>query len=190
NPEDPNAGTREVLFSRELYIEREDFMVNPPKKYFRMAPGQHVRLKSAYIVRCDSYNTDPSTGEVRELFCSYVPESRSGSDTSGVKAKGTLHWVSAQHAIDAQVRLYDRLFSDENPDGHEDKDFLDFINPDSLKVVASAKVEPGLKNTQPGDRFQFLRLGYFCTDPESTSSHVIFNRTVTLKDSWAKERES
>ncbi len=190
NPEDANAGSRQIPFSKALYIEREDFMVDPPKKYFRMTPGQHVRLKSAYIVHCDSYNTDPATGEVTEIFCSYIPESRSGSDTSGVKAKGTLHWVSAQHAIDAEVRLYDRLFSDENPGGHEDKDFLEFINPDSLKVISAAKVEPALSESKPGDRFQFLRMGYFCTDPDSASSKLVFNRTVTLKDSWAKEKES
>lgn len=190
NPEDVNAGARQIPFSRQLYIERDDFMVDPPKKYFRMTPGQHVRLKSAFILHCDSYTSDPSTGEVAEIFCSYIPESRSGSDTSGVKAKGTLHWVSAAHAVDAEVRIYDRLFVDENPGGHEDKDFLELINPESLKVIATAKVEPGLADTNPGDRFQFLRLGYFCTDLDSTPAHLIFNRTVTLKDSWAKEKQS
>jgi glutaminyl-tRNA synthetase len=190
NPENPDTGTRQVPFSGKLLIERDDFMVDPPKKYFRMAPGQYVRLKSAYIVRCDSHTTDPVTGSITEILCSYIPESRSGSDTSGIKAKGTLHWVSAGHAIDAEVRLYDRLFSDENPDGHEGKDFLEFVNPDSLKVVSGAKAEPGLKEAKPGDRFQFLRLGYFCADRDSKSDHLIFNRTVTLKDSWTKEKNA
>jgi glutaminyl-tRNA synthetase len=190
NPEDVNAGSRQIPFSRQLYIERDDFMVDPPKKYFRMTPGQHVRLKSAFILHCDRYQTDPVTGAVTEIFCSYFPESRSGSDTSGIKAKGTLHWVSASHAVNAEVRLYDRLFVDENPLGHEDKEFLEFINPDSLRVVQNAKVEPGLRESKPGDQFQFLRLGYFCADRESTSEGLVFNRTVTLKDSWSREKSS
>lgn len=188
NPENPAAGVRQIPFSGQLYIEREDFMVDPPKKYFRMTPGQHVRLKSGYIVLCESYESDPATGLVSEIFCSYIPESRSGSDTSGIKAKGTLHWVSASHAVDAEVRLYDRLFTDESPDGHEDKDFLEFINPDSLQVISKAKAEPGIREAKPGEHFQFLRLGYFCADPETTSDKPVFNRTVTLKDSWAKEK--
>jgi glutaminyl-tRNA synthetase len=188
NPEDASSGTRPIPFSGKLFIEREDFMVDPPKKYFRMTPGQHVRLKSAYILHCDGYSSDPSTGRVTEIQCSYIPESRSGSDTSGIKAKGTLHWVSAQHAIDVEVRQYDRLFTDESPDGHEDKEFLDFINPDSLHIISAAKAEPALQSARAGDKFQFLRLGYFCTDQDSTASKLIFNRTVTLKDSWAKEK--
>lgn len=186
NPEDLQSGTREIPFSRSLYIEREDFMIDPPKNYFRMTPGQHVRLKSAYIVRCDEAITDEATGQVTEIRCTYLPDSRSGSDTSGVKAKGTLHWVSRDQAVDAEVRLYDRLFLDPSPDGHDGKDFLEFINPHSLHVVTSAKTEPGLQDARPGDRFQFLRLGYFCADADTASGRPVFNRTVTLRDGWAK----
>jgi glutaminyl-tRNA synthetase len=188
NPEDSETGSREVPFSGTLFIERDDFMVDPPKKYFRMTPGQYVRLKSAYILHCEGYESDPETGEISEIRCTYVPESRSGSDTSGIKAKGTLHWVSAAHAKEAEVRLYDRLFMDENPAGHEDKDFLEFINPESLTVIAHALVEPGLVHAKPGDRFQFLRLGYFCADADSREDKPVFNRTVTLRDSWAKTK--
>lgn len=189
NPENPESGIREMPFSKHLLIERDDFMIDPPKKYFRLAPGQHVRLKSAYIIHCEGYKTDPTTGEVTEIECTYIPESKSGSDTSGVKAKGTLHWVSEQHAIDGEVRLYDRLFLDESPDSHEDKEFIDFINPDSLKIVGHAKLEPSLQQGKPGEKFQFLRTGYFNVDKESTAEKLIFNRTVTLKDSWAKQAE-
>jgi glutaminyl-tRNA synthetase len=182
NPEDPNGGTRKIPFSNEIYIEREDFMENPPKKYFRLAPGQMVRLKSAYIIRCDEVIKD-AAGNVTELRCSYIPESRSGNDTSGIHVKGTLHWVSVKHAISVEVREYDRLFRVENP-ADEEGDFKDYVNPDSLKVVKSAFAEPDLKNAKFDDRYQFMRKGYFCLDKDSSASGIVFNRTVTLKDSW------
>jgi glutaminyl-tRNA synthetase len=182
NPEDLNAGTRKVPFSNELYIEREDFMENPPKKYFRLAPGQMVRLKSAYIIRCNEVIKDAS-GNVTELRCSYIPESRSGNDTSGIHVKGTLHWVSVKHAIAIEVREYDRLFKVENA-ASEEGDFKDYINPDSLKVVKSAFAEPDLKSATFENRYQFIRKGYFCLDKDSSTSGIVFNRTVTLKDGW------
>jgi glutaminyl-tRNA synthetase len=184
NPEDENGGKREMPFSRELYIEGEDFMENPPKKYFRLAPGQMVRLKSAYIIRCDEVVKDTS-GAVKELRCEYLPESKSGSDTSGIHVKGTLHWVSAPHALKVEARIYDRLFKVENLADAEG-DFKDYLNPESLQVQ-TAFAEPALKNAQVSDRFQFLRKGYFCLDPDSTHDKLIFNRTVTLRDMWAKE---
>lgn len=186
NPEDESMGSRTLPFSRELYIEREDFMEDPPKKFFRLGPGRNVRLKGAYIVRCDDYIKDADTGEIKEIHCSYYPESRSGADNSGIKAKGTLHWVSVRHAIPAEVRLYDRLFLDEAPGGHKDRAFTEFINPNSLTVIADAQLEPSLQSAKPGERFQFMRKGYFCLDPDSNTEKLIFNRTVTLKDSWAK----
>jgi glutaminyl-tRNA synthetase len=167
-----------------LYIEGEDFMENPPKKYFRLAPGQMVRLKSAYIIRCDEVVKDTS-GAVKELRCEYLPESKSGSDTSGIHVKGTLHWVSAPHALKVEARIYDRLFKVENLADAEG-DFKDYLNPESLQVQ-TAFAEPALKNAQVSDRFQFLRKGYFCLDPDSTHDKLIFNRTVTLRDMWAKE---
>ncbi len=184
NPENPDATTREVPFGREIYIEQEDFMENPPKKFFRLAPGQMVRLKNAYIIRCESAvkNAD---GTIKELHCTYVSESRSGSDTSGINVKGTLHWVSATHAIPVEVRLYDRLFKAENISEAEG-DFKDHINPDSLHVV-EALAEPALLSANKADRYQFLRKGYFCLDTEATREKLIFNRTVTLRDLWAKE---
>ena len=185
NPEDPDGGKRDVPFSKHLYIERSDFMEDPPKKFFRMGPGRNVRLKSGYILHCEDFTKDPATGEITEIFCTYYPDSRSGQDTSGIKAKGTLHWVSVDHAFDAEVRQYDRLFKDENPGGHEE-DFITFINEDSLEVIPHAKCEPSLADASEGDRFQFLRLGYFCVDPDSKDGHLVFNRTVTLRDSWAK----
>lgn len=185
NPEDPNAGSREVPFSRELWIERDDFMENPPKKYHRLAPGALVRLKSAYIVKCEKAIKDEN-GNVKEIHCSYIPESRSGNDTSGIKTKGTIHWVSAAHALSAKVMLYDRLFKVENPDAG-DGNFKDFINPDSLQVVADAKLEPELGNAIPGDHFQFIRKGYFSLDNDATPGNLVFNRSVTLKDTWSKE---
>ena len=186
NPEDENAGNRNMPFSREIYIEREDFMVDPPKKYFRMTPGQNVRLKGAYILHCEGFSTDPETGEVTEVRCTYYPDSRSGEDTSGIKAKGTLHWVSVGHAAPVEVRLYDRLFTDPEPTGHEGRDFLEFLNKASLEIVERAYVEPSLREASPGDRFQFMRLGYFCVDPDTTDEKMIFNRTVTLRDTWAR----
>ncbi|WP_343700136.1 glutamine--tRNA ligase/YqeY domain fusion protein [Chitinophaga sp.] len=185
NPEDEAAGHRKVTFSDTLYIERDDFMENPPKKFFRLGPGLAVRLKYAYIVKCDSFEKD-AEGNVTTVYCSYLPESRSGSDKSGLTVKGTIHWVSAAHAAQAEIRVYDRLFSVENP-ASEEGDFKSFINPNSLKVIPNAMVEPALQEAKPGDRFQFLRLGYFCADPDSTPGKPVFNRTVTLKDTWAKE---
>ena len=186
NPEDDTQGSRKVPFSNELYIEREDFMEDPPKKFFRLGPGRMVRLKSGYIIQCDEVIKDEQTGEVTELRCRYFPNSRSGSDTSGLKVKGTLHWVSSKHALDAEVRLYDRLFKVENPAGEKDKDYRDLLNPESLITLPAAKVEPYLRNSKPEDRFQFMRKGYFSVDRDSTPEKLVFNRTVTLKDSWAK----
>jgi len=182
NPEDANAGHRNIPFSGELYIEREDFMEVPAKKWFRLAPGQMVRLKSAYIIKCDQVVKDEK-GNITELRCSYIPESRSGNDTSGMHVKGTLHWVSVKHAITCEVRLYDRLFKVENPSS-EDGDFKDYINPGSLHVVTSAYAEPSLAQAKLNERYQFLRKGYFCLDKDSSEEKLIFNRTVTLKDSW------
>ncbi len=185
NPENPDAGSRGVPFSRELWIEREDFMEIPPKKYFRLSPGGMVRLKGAYIIEClEAVKND--RGEVAHLNCRFVENSRSGNDVSGLHPKGVLHWVSAPHALEAEVRLYDRLFTVEEPDGDKNRDFKTFINPDSLKIVPKIFVEPFLKTAAPGDRFQFLRHGYFCADKESGQGKLTFNRTVTLKDTWVK----
>jgi glutaminyl-tRNA synthetase len=188
NPEDENAGERQMPFSKHLFIERDDFMEDPPRKFFRMGPGRNVRLKSAYILHCEDYHKNNETGEIEEIFCTYYPESKSGEDTSGIKAKGTLHWVSQSHCIDAEVRLYDRLFKDENPGGHPDRDFTEFLNEDSLKVLTHAKCEPALGEAKEGDKFQFLRLGYYCVDKDSKSEHLVFNRTVALRDAWAKSK--
>lgn len=185
NPEDPNAGNREIPFSKELYIERDDFMEVAPKKYFRLAPGQMVRLKSAYIIRCDEVVKD-AKGIITELHCTYIPESKSGSDTSGINVKGTLHWVSARHAVKAEVRLYDRLFKVEDV-GNAEGDFKDHINTDSLEIINNAYAEPALAADSSDNRYQFLRKGYFCLDKDSTTEKLVFNRTVTLKDTWAKE---
>ena len=184
NPEDPSGGEREIKFSGELYIEREDFLENPPKKYFRLAPGQMVRLKSAYIIKCENVIKDES-GTIKEIHCSYIPESKSGSDTSGIHVKGTLHWVNAKNAIPIEIREYDRLFRVEDP-ADEEGDFKNYINPDSLKIVRTAVAEAELKNAKFEDRYQFLRKGYFCLDKDTSASQMIFNRTVTLKDAWAK----
>lgn len=185
NPEDPESGKRNVPFGSEIYIEREDFMENPPKKFFRLAPGQMVRLKSAYIIRCDEVIHDDS-GNVTELRCTYIPESRSGSDTSGIQVKGTLHWVSAQHGVNVEARLYDRLFKVEDL-GDTEGDFREYLNPDSLNVMTNVIAEPALLEAKEGDRFQFLRKGYFCLDRDSNASRLVFNRTVTLRDMWSKE---
>jgi glutaminyl-tRNA synthetase len=184
NPEDENTSYREIPFSGELFIEQEDFMENPPKKFFRLAPGQMVRLKNAYIIRCENVVKDAS-GKVLEIQCTYIPESRSGSDTSGIQVKGTLHWVSAKHAIQIEARMYDRLFKVEDL-GNAEGDFKAYINPDSLSVM-NVYAEPALKNAKQGERFQFLRKGYFCMDPDSKEGALVFNRTVTLRDMWAKE---
>lgn len=186
NPEDPNGGEREVPFSAELYIEREDFMENPPKKYFRLAPGQMVRLKSAYIIRCDEVIRD-AAGNITELHCSYIPESKSGSDTSGINVKGTLHWVSVKHAITAELRLYDRLFKVEDPSS-EESDFKEYINPDSLQVLKSVFAESALKTAKFEDAYQFIRKGYFVLDKDSSTSGMVFNRTVGLKDGWKPQK--
>ena len=188
NPEDPEGGERQVPFSRELYIERDDFMEDPPKKFFRLGPGREVRLKGAYIIRCEDFEKDPATGEITEIRGTYDPDTKSGEDLTGKKVKGTIHWVSAEQAVRAEVRLYDRLFSDPDPTGHEDQDYQNFINPDSLQIVESAYVEPSLRKAQPGDRFQFMRKGYYCLDPDTTENHLVFNQTVTLRDSWAKQQ--
>ena len=187
NPEDAAAGTRKVPFSSELWIEREDFMEEPAKKFFRLAPGLMVRLKGAYIVKCEGFKKDDA-GNVTEVHCSYLPESKSGNDTSGLTVKGTIHWVSAAHAKTAEVRMYDRLFRVEDPSS-EDGDFKDYINPDSMHILPAAYIEPALAAAQPGDRVQFMRKGYFCVDTESTPGQLIFNRTATLKDAWAKEQK-
>ena len=180
NPEDPEAGTHQIPFTRELYIERDDFMENPPKKFFRLAPDQEVRLKSAYIIKCTGIKKD-SDGNVEEIYCEYDPDTRSGMPGSMRKVKGTLHWVSAEYSSTAEVRLYDRLFNVENP--AEEKD----VDPDSLKIVDNCRIEPYLaENAKPGNRYQFQRTGYFCVDPDSTDGHLVFNRTVSLKDSWEK----
>jgi len=185
NPEDPGAGMRKVPFCRELYIERDDFMEDPPKKFFRLRPGGEVRLRSGYFVRCDDVIKNEA-GEIVELRCTYDPETRGGENPpDGRKVKGTIHWVSARHAIDAEVRVYDRLFSDENPESG-DGSFLDKINPDSLKVIRNAKLEPGLSEVGTGECVQFERLGYFCVDPDSATGKPVFNRTVPLRDSWAR----
>ncbi len=187
NPEDPNGGTRKVPFSRELWIEREDFMENPPKKFFRLGPGNLVRLKSAYIVKCEGCKKDEQ-GNVTEVHCSYIPESKSGHDTSGLNVKGTIHWVSVPHAKTAEVRMYDRLFKVEDP-SNEEGNFKDYINPDSMHVLPAVYIEPELAKAIAGERVQFMRKGYFCVDTESTPDKLIFNRTVTLKDAWAKEQK-
>ena len=184
NPEDPNGGVRDVPFSKELYIERDDFMEVPSKKYFRLAPGQMVRLKSAYIIKCEEVIKD-AAGNITELHCTYIPDSKSGSDTSDIKVKGTLHWVSVKAAISVEIREYDRLFRVEDPSS-EEGDFKEYINPDSLKVVTTAFAEPELAKAKFDDRYQFIRKGYFCLDKDTSSSRVIFNRTVTLKDGWVK----
>ena len=186
NPEDPAAGTRLVPFSREIYIERNDFREEANRKFFRLKLGGEVRLKNAYIIKAESCTKD-TDGNITEIQCTYDPKSKSGSGTeeSLRKVKGTLHWVSIKHALEAEVRIYDRLFLDESPDTHKDKDFMEFINPDSLKVI-KGYLEPSLKNAKIEDRVQFQRLGYFCVDPDSTSEKLVFNRTVTLRDTWAK----
>jgi len=185
NPEDPAAGIRSVPFGREIFIEKDDFMVDPPNKYFRLAPGKEVRLKGAYVIKCDTYDTH-ADGSVRNIYCTYDPDTKSGSGAKQPKVKGTLHWVEASTAVDAQVRVYDRLFMDEDPAGHKDRDALEFLNPDSLKILDGCKLEPMLAMVSPGDKFQFQRLGYFCVDKESKAGSLVFNRTVPLKDNWAK----
>jgi glutaminyl-tRNA synthetase len=176
-----------VPFGREIFIEKEDFMIDPPKKFFRLGPGREVRLKGAYVISCDSFETGPD-GEISAVYCSYLPDTKSGTGQNQPKVKGTLHWVEANASIAAEVRLYDRLFSDEDPSGHKDVEFKEFINNESLKVLSNCRLEPMLKQVKAGERFQFTRLGYFCVDPDSTENLPVFNRTVSLKDTWAKEQ--
>ena len=187
NPEDENAGTRQIPFSRELYIEREDFMEEPPRKFFRLAPGREVRLKHAYYVTCESVVKDPGTGEILEIHCTYDPGTRGGWSDDGRRVRGTLHWVSAVHAVDAEARLYESLFTEREPENAADgTDWTVFINPNSLEVLTGCKVEPSLVGVPHGTRYQFLRMGYFCVDSDTTAEKLVFNRTVPLRDSWAK----
>jgi len=185
NPGMPKAGTREIPFTQTIYIERDDFMEDPPKKYFRLSPDKMVRLKNAYIIQCNEVIKD-ETGEVVELKCTYFPDSRSGSDTSGLKVKGVIHWVSIDNAIEVEVRQYDRLFTVENPSGDAEKDFTEFINPNSLNTIYPVYAEPALAKAQVGDRYQFMRKGYYCLDKDSTDERLVFNQAVGLRDSWAK----
>ncbi len=186
NPEDESAGMREMPFSREIFIEADDFMEEPPKKFFRLSPGNEVRLKNGYIVMCTGVDKDPATGEILQIRCTYDPLTRSGLEGSNRKVKATIHWVSAQHALDVEVRLYDRLFTKADPDEVEEgKDWKSNLNPDSLKII-TAKAEPSLAMAKPGEKYQFQRTGYFCVDKDSSASKIVFNRTVTLKDDWAK----
>lgn len=189
NPEDESMGTRKVPFSRELYIERDDFMEDPPRKFFRLAPGREVRLRYAYFVTCtDVFKNE--NGEITELHCTYDPASKGGNSPDGRKVKATLHWVSAKHAVKSEVRLYDRLFNDEDPAGHKDIDFKEFLNPDSLQILSECYLEPCVKEFNPLDHFQFERLGYFNLDYDSTTEKPVFNRTVPLRDSWAKAQNN
>jgi glutaminyl-tRNA synthetase len=186
NPEDLSTGTRKVPFSRVLYIERDDFMENPPKKFFRLSPGKEVRLRSAYFIMCTDVVKD-DRGDIVELRCTYDPATRGGDAPDGRKVKATLHWVSAAHAVPVEVRLYDRLFSVEDPDNApEGKTFLDYLNPASLEVLNDAQAEPSVAGAAPGTRVQFERLGYFCVDTDSNAEALVFNRTVSLRDAWAK----
>jgi glutaminyl-tRNA synthetase len=188
NPEDPSMGSRTIPFSRELWVERDDFREDPPRKWFRLAPDREVRLKHAYYITCNEVIKDPQTGEVVELRCTYDPQTRGGWSQDGRKVKGTLHWVAAEQAVAAEVRLYDHLFLKQNPNEAEDgKDFKDYINPKSLEVLSDCQLEPSLAGAKPGERYQFLRMGYFCVDSQdSTPEKPVFNRTVTLRDTWAK----
>jgi glutaminyl-tRNA synthetase len=187
NPEDPGMGSREVPFSKVIYIEQDDFMENPPKKFFRLAPGREIRLKHAYYITCTDAVKDEKSGEVMEVHCTYDPETKGGWSEDGRKVKGTSHWVSAAHAVEAEVRLYEHLFTRENPDEPEEgKEFTDYVNPDSLQILTGCMVEPALAKAEPGENFQFLRQGYFCVDPDSKKGKPVFNRTVSLRDTWAK----
>jgi glutaminyl-tRNA synthetase len=186
NPEDASAGTRKVPFGKEIYIERDDFMEEPPRKFFRLAPGREVRLRYAFFITCNEVIKDDA-GNITELHCTYDPQTRGGDAPDGRKVKATLHWVSAEHAVDAEVRLYEHLFKKENPDDTEDgQDFTANINPESLSVLANCKAEPAVAEMKPLDRCQFERLGYFCMDPDSTAEKLVFNKTVGLRDTWAK----
>jgi len=187
NPENLDAGKRKIPFSREVFIEQDDFMEDPPSKFFRLGPGREVRLKYAYIIKCEDFKKDES-GQVVEVYCTYDPETKSGMPNSGKKVKGTLSWVSAPHSIQVEIRLYDRLFLVDDPMADKEKDYIDFINPHSLDVLTESRVEPGLAQAKAGERFQFERQGYFCVDSDSVPEKLVFNRTVTLRDSWAKKK--
>jgi len=188
NPEKPEMGSRKIPFSNVIYIEQDDFREDPPKKYFRLAPGQEVRLKHAYIIKCEDV-IKGENGEVIEIHCTYDPTSKSGEDTSGKKVKGTLHWVSAEHALEAEVRLYDYLLANEDTsdeEGEGEKDFIQKLNPASLEKLTNCFLEPSLREARPGDKYQFLRQGYFCADKDSVGEKLVFNRIVSLRDSWSK----
>ncbi|MEQ8160342.1 MAG: glutamate--tRNA ligase family protein, partial [Smithellaceae bacterium] len=184
HPQHPDMGTRNIPFSRVIYIERDDFMENPPRKYHRLGPGREVRLRNAYVIKYESLVRDEKTGEVVELHCSYDPETRNGAPADGRKVQGVIHWVSANHCLPVEVRLYDRLFSIHDPGSEED--FTKYLNPDSLEILQNCYAELSLKNAEPGSRYQFERMGYFCADPDSTENRVVFNRIVPLRDSWTK----
>jgi glutaminyl-tRNA synthetase len=189
HPQKPEWGTRKVSFSREIYIERDDFMEEPPKKFFRLAPGREVRLRCAYFIKCESVVRDTDSGEIIELRCSYDPASRGGSSPDGRKVKGTIHWVSAGHSIEAEVRIYDRLFTEANPDAGKagNGNYRDLLNPQSLEILSGCRLEPSLATAEGEDRYQFERLGYYCVDPvASTAEAPVFNQIVTLRDSWGK----
>ncbi|MCF8223866.1 MAG: glutamine--tRNA ligase/YqeY domain fusion protein [Bacteroidales bacterium] len=186
NPEDESMGSRKVPFSNELYIERNDFMEDPPRKFFRLGPDREVRLKGAYIVKCTGYDKDEETGKIEKIYCEYDPDTKSGGPAANRKVKGTLHWVSVKHAVDAEVRQYDRLFNHEDPMGQKGHDYKEFLNPDSLEVLRNCKLEPSLADVKPLDKFQFQRLGYFCADKKSEPGKPVFNRTVPLRDTWGK----
>lgn len=187
NPEDETMGSRLVPFSREVYIEKSDFMEDPPKKFFRLGPEREVRLKGAYIVKCTGFSKNESNGEIEEIYCTYDEKTKSGAPETDRKVKGTLHWVSVQHAMDARINQYDRLFNHEDPAGQKNQNFKEFLNPDSLEIVENCKLEPSLKEAKPGDKFQFQRIGYFCVDKDSKPGNPVFNRTVPLRDSWTKK---
>jgi glutaminyl-tRNA synthetase len=190
NPEDPAMGKRKISFGREIYIETDDFKEDPPKKFFRLSPGKEVRLRYGYIIKCNDVIKDEG-GKIIELRCSYDPDTKSGSGKSDKKVKGTIHWVSAKHVFEAEIRLYDRLFTVSDPEADPKKELKEFINPESLVVLKNCKLETSLKNAKPGDRFQFERLGYFCVDSKNTGNEVpVFNRIVSLRDSWAKLEKS
>jgi glutaminyl-tRNA synthetase len=187
NPEDPSAGTRKIPFTKVIYIDQDDFREEPPPKYFRLTPGKEVRLRYGYIIKCEDFIKDPQTGQVVEIHCTYDPLTRGGFAADGRKVQGTIHWVSARFALDAEVRMYDRLFTIANPNKiEEDKNFLDYLNPEALKVLSACKVEPGLVKAAAGEHYQFERKGFFCVDPDSTSTSLVFNLTVPLRDTWAK----
>lgn len=191
HPQDPEQGTRTLPFSREIYIEREDFMEDPPKKFFRLGPGREVRLRYGYYITCDSYIKDEATGQITEIHCTYDPESKGGSSPDGRKVKGTIHWVSAKHATPMTVKLYDRLFSSENPDADKEVDFKEHLNPNSILILENCMGEPALADLEPGKQVQFERQGYFCPDSvESTKDKLVYNRIVTLRDSWEKVKDN